>query len=173
MIGRFLILLPALGLAACNDPVPEPESAEDFAARVGTSGSEVEAAPAPQATVAVQAAPPVGADVLQLEKLGNIAGVDLGPRAGACTFSSQGNEMLIAAGPEEETLPGKATVRIGGKLFLLDAPPGGFTQVRSGTVFNGEGFSVLVTPAGGDDAKMTVTDSEGDQQVFDGKWVCA
>ena len=109
----------------------------------------------------------------QLERLGNIGGVDLGPRAGGCTFSAAGQEMLVAAGPSDRSLPGKATVRAGGKLILLDAPPGGYDQVKAGTTFNGEGFSVLVQPTGRDTGQMTITDVQGRQKSFNGRWVCS
>ena len=89
------------------------------------------------------------------------------------TFSAAGQEMLVAAGPSDRSLPGKATVRAGGKLILLDAPPGGYDQVKAGTTFNGEGFSVLVQPTGRDTGQMTITDVQGRQKSFNGRWVCS
>ncbi|MGI8944392.1 MAG: hypothetical protein ACR2FJ_09235 [Qipengyuania sp.] len=169
---RALSILAAMLLAGCGSEPAEQESAEDFAARVGAGGTGAEGAPAPVETTAYKAPPPPNSDVLELEQLGNISGVNLGPRAGGCAFSANGTEMLVAAGPRERALPGKATVRVDGKLLLLDAPPGGFEAVRDGTVFNGEGFSVLVTKTGRDTANMTVTDAQGREKVFDGRWVC-
>ncbi|KZY54664.1 hypothetical protein A3736_13740 [Erythrobacter sp. HI0063] len=167
-------------LAACSSQEPAPaDSAEDFASRVGapgtstTGGTAVVVAPQTVETTAARIAPPPNTDVTQLERLGNIGGVDLGPRAGGCTFSAAGQEMLVAAGPSDRSLPGKATVRAGGKLILLDAPPGGYDQVKAGTTFNGEGFSVLVQPTGRDTGQMTITDVQGRQKSFNGRWVCS
>ncbi len=81
--------------------------------------------------------------------------------------------MLVAAAPQDRSIPGKATVRVGGQLLLLDAPPGGYDAVRAGTTFNGEGISVLVTVGGAGAANMTVTDASGQQRAFDGRWVCS
>lgn len=173
-MNKILIVATALLLAGCSQEPASTETADDFASRVGAPGSvSVDGVPAPVETTAVKAAPPANADVFQLEKLGNIGGVDLGPRAGGCTFSVEGQEMLIAAAPADRALPGKATVRIGGQLLLLDAPPGGIEQVRSGTRFTGEGFSALVTRTGPDQASLTVADAAGTQKAFAGNWVCS
>lgn len=173
-MNRTLIIGAMLLVAACAPDPSGSESAQDYASRVGAPGAVAEgAAPAPVATTAVMAAPPANADVFQLEKLGNIGGVNLGPRAGGCTFSVEGQEMLIAAAPADRALPGKATVRIGGQLLLLDAPPGGIDQVRAGTNFTGEGFSVLVTRTGPEQATLTVSDAAGTQKAYAGNWVCS
>ena len=114
-MNKILIVATALLVAGCSQEPASTETADDFASRVGAPGSVSEGGvPAPVETTAVKAAPPANADVFQLEKLGNIGGVDLGPRAGGCTFSVEGQEMLIAAAPADRALPGKATVRIGG-----------------------------------------------------------
>ncbi|WP_432200378.1 hypothetical protein ACRAQ7_12365 [Erythrobacter sp. W53] len=182
MSWRAIILMPAIGLAACNDAPAEPETVDEFAARVGTATS---AAPAEQAatpgqavvTSAVEGAPAPQTNVLAPEKLGNIADVDLGPRAGGCTFATGSTEMLIAAAPEDRSIPGKAVVRLGGQLLVLDAPPGGYNLIKSGTGFQGEGFAVSVarndSGADSDAARMTVTDDNGQQKIFDGRWVCS
>lgn len=172
-----LIIGAALLLAACSQEPASSETADDFASRVGAPGAPVSvtegAVPGPEETTAVKAAPPANANVFQLEKLGNIGGVDLGPRAGGCTFSVQGQEMLIAAAPADRALPGKATVRIGGQLLLLDSPPGGIDQVRSGTTFTGEGFSARITRTGPDLASLTIADATATQKAFAGNWVCS
>ena len=176
MMRAFAIVLPALLLAACgSSPEPQGENADDFASRIGSGSSSAEGQAAPQTTTAVKAAPITGTDVKQLEKLGNVSNVDLGPRAGGggCTFSADGQEMLMAAAPGDRALPGKATVRVGGQLLLLDAPPGGFDIVKMGTTFNGEGFSVLVEPTGKGTGTMTITDAEGGQKSYNGRWVCS
>jgi len=182
---RAILLMPAFGLAACNDAPPEPETVDEFAARVGTGTSgevapQAGAAAAPQQAVvtsAVEGAAAPQTNVLAPEKLGNIADVDLGPRAGGCTFAAGGTEMLIAAAPEDRSIPGKAVVRLGGQLLVLDAPPGGFNLIKSGTGFQGEGVAVSVarndSGADIDSARMTVTDDNGQQNVFDGRWVCS
>lgn len=172
-MNRILTVATALLVAGCSQEPASSETAGDFADRVGAPGAVAEGVPAPVETTAVKAAPPANADVFQLEKLGNIGGVDLGPRAGGCTFSVEGQEMLIAAAPADRALPGKATVRIGGQLLLLDAPPGGIEQVRSGTRFTGEGFSALVTRTGPEQASLTVADAAGTQKAFAGNWVCS
>ena len=169
---RTLLIPAILLLSACNQQPAEQESAEDFAARVGGGGTSAEGAPAPVETVAAQTAPPAGANALELEKLGNVSGVDLGPRAGGCTFASNGTEMLMAAAPADRALPGKATVRIGGELLLLDAPPGGVSTVMQGTTFTGEGFTASVDKTGRETGVLTVTNANGQQKAFDGRWVC-
>ena len=188
MRARVCLMLSLL-LASCGDEAPEPETVDEFAARVGTvtpdAGTAAEdAAPTPQATA--QPAPTQAAQapanaapaatqgsVLQLETLGDVSEIGLGPRAGGCTFSSGGNAMLVAAGPSDRALPGKATLRAGGKLRILDAPPGGYNAIKSGTLFRGEGFTALVTLSGADSAKLTMRNAGGQQSVFDGRWVCA
>lgn len=158
-----------LVLAACSDG-QESESAEDFAARVGPQAS-ASAVPAPVETTAVAAPPPAGVDVLALEQLGNIAGVDLGPRDGGCTFASNGTEMLIAGAPADPASAGRAVVRAGGKLYLL-ASAGGLPALRQGTRFTGEGITIDVAGAG-QASTLTVTDGAGRQKALSGSWVCA
>jgi hypothetical protein len=212
---RGLFLLLSMALAACAEDPVEPETVDEFAARVGTgtdngtgtgnatgtadgsSASQSPASPAQTASAGGVSAPAgtqgdgqvggtgpnAGGSVLQLQNLGDISEVDLGPRAGGCTFNSAGTDMLVAAAPADRALPGKATVRAAGALYVLDAPPGGFDAVKAGTVFKGEGFSALVSvggvspagasPAGAAQAKLTITNSEGQQSVFDGSWVCS
>lgn len=171
---RALTLLTVTLLAACSQQ-GESESAEDYATRIG--GSDQGAATAPVATAAVRAAPPAGADVLALEQLGNIADVDLGPRAGGCTFSAQGTEMLIAAAPADRALPGKGVVRVGGQLLLLDAAPGGIDGLRDGSSFTGEGVTVTVAPEGAAGqrrpADLTIANAEGRAKTVSGDWVCS
>ena len=163
-------------LAACGDRDTGTDGSEtDFASRVGTgnatSGAARTAAAAPNS--AVKGPPPKGADVFALEQLGDIGGVNLGPRAGGCTFSENGTEMLIAAGPADRALPGKGVVRIGGRLIELDTPPGGIEAIRSGTTFRGEGFSVAVRPTARGKGSMTITNGEGQTRTVAGDYVCA
>lgn len=164
----------ALVLAGCSDRSGTDGSEGDFASRVGTGGaSPAPGAAAPAATTAVKAAPPAGANVFDMQKLGDISGVDLGPRAGGCTFSADGKELLVAAGPADRALPGKAAVRIGGQLLQLDAPPGGVAAIKAGTSFTGEGFRVAVRPTAPGKATITITDAAGQSKVVAGDYICA
>lgn len=175
MIRRALPLI-LLALPACSDRdnTGADGSEADFAGRVGAGNapsSAVETAAA-LPSKAVKGPPPPGANVFQLEKLGDIGGVNLGPRAGGCTFSENGREMLIAAGPADRALPGKGVVRIGGKLIELDTPPGGLDAIKGGTTFTGEDFSVQVQPTGKGQAMMTITQGPDSKQIV-GEYVCA
>lgn len=172
----MLFIAVTLLTTACSPEPAGSESAQVFASRVGAAGSGgviTQAAVVPVDSTAVQTALPSSADAVQLERLGNIDSIDLGPRAGGCTFSVAGQELLIAAAPADRSLPGKATVRIAGELYLLDALPGGLAQVRSGTTFTGEGFSALVTRTGPGQASLTITDAAGTQSLSAGNWVCS
>lgn len=175
MVPRaFPLAAIALLAAACSNEQGTDGSESDFANRVGTANpsSAVEAA-APVGSTAVKGPPPAGADVLNLEQLGDIAGVNLGARAGACTFASGGQELLIAAGPSDRAIPGKGVVRIGGRLIELDTPPGGIDAIRAGTRFAGEGFTVAVRPTGAGKATITITDAAGQTRSVAGDYVCA
>jgi hypothetical protein len=164
--GLTAVALCAFALAACSNE-RDGESAEEFAERVGDGG----AAPAPVETTAVAAPIPAGVDATTLEQLGNIAGVDLGPRDGACTFASGGTELMIAAAPNGVDRPGRAVVRAGGTLYQL-ASTGGLDAVRRGTRFTGQGITVDVAGAGQSSA-LTVTDAAGKAKTFPGSWMCA
>lgn len=183
MMLRFVLPLIALSLAACASEPAEQESADDFAARIGgadagTAGATpvdpAKTAEMPNTAVAV---PPAGADVTQLEQLRDIAGVDFGPRDGGCTFMDGNREVLIASGMNEPTLPGKAVIRVGGGLTMLDAPPGGLEQVKKGATFTGEGVTVTVAPAAGigqrRPANMSVSSADGKTVTYSGNWICA
>ena len=160
---------------------PEPaeqESADDFASRIGQDGN---VAGGPQAdadlpnTASVTA--PGGADLTQLQKLGDIGGVDLGARDGGCTLMVGKDEMLIAGAPDDASVPGKAVVRVGDSLVLTYAAAGGLDAIRDGTSFAGEGFTVSVAPAAGAGqrrpANVTVTDAAGKTQSYSGNWICS
>ena len=180
--------LAVLVLAACSQgPAAEQESADDFASRIGQTQIQQPAPvgmapddPAqadPNAPNTASATPPEGADVTQLQQLGDIGGVNLGPRNGACTFTSGGREMMIAAGLNEPTLPGKAVIRVGGGLTMLDTPPGGLAVIKAGSRFSGEGVTVQIAPAAGEGmsrpANAIVTDASGKNQTYSGEWICA
>ena len=171
---RVLSLAVLSTLAACGSSAEmERESVEDYAARVGTSGSAAEGGSnAPTINAAAPVAPPAGSNPTRLERLGDIRGVDLGTSVGNCTFSADGSALLVAAGPADRSLPGKATVRIGGQLLLLDGGPGGYGGVVSGNTYRGEGFAADLEPAGGDNAKLTITDDSGETRTVAGKWAC-
>ena len=178
---HFLLPITALVLAACSsEPGGEQESAGDFASRIGQqeSGSPAmdPAARAEQPST-VDASVPQDADVTQLQQLADIGGVDFGPRDGGCTFMDGSREILIASGLDEPTLPGKAVVRVGGRLVLLDGQPGGLAAIKSGTSFSGQGVAVQVAPAEGGaqtrPANLSVTSVDGKTANYSGNWICA
>ncbi|HAW34918.1 MAG TPA: hypothetical protein DCX71_02310, partial [Erythrobacter sp.] len=113
----------------------------------------------------------------QLQKLGDIGGVDLGARDGGCTLMVGKDEILIAGAPDDASVPGKAVVRVGDSLVLTDAAAGGLDAIRDGTSFAGEGFTVSVAPAAGTEqrrpANVTVTDAAGKTQSYSGNWICS
>lgn len=172
-------LIAAVVLVGCGERQAGTDGSEsDFASRVGAGGGTSAPAAAGGATAAttgtaVKAPPPAGANVFALEQLGDIGGVNLGPRAGGCTFVSNGTEMLIAAGPADRALPGKGVVRIGGRLIELDTPPGGIAAIRSGTTYRGEGFSVAVRPTAPGKAAIIITNAAGQTKALAGDYVCA
>lgn len=174
-MNRMMLPLALLALAACSDRSGTDGSEDDFANRVGAGqGTAAPGAPAgPVENTAVKGPPPANANVFELEKLGDISNVNLGPRAGGCTFSSAGTEMLIASAPADRALPGKGVVRIGGKLIELDTPPGGVEAIKAGTTFTGEGFSVRVTPGIAGKGAMTITNAAGQTKQVSGDYVCA
>lgn len=179
---RRIFPIAILALAACSQPSAEQESADEFANRIGQPGGTAQAKldpsqPDPNAPNVAQAAPPPQADLTSLQQLGDVGGVNLGPREGGCTFMAGDTEMLIAVGVKEPTLPGKAVVRLGDTLVMTDAGPGGLAAIKAGTTFSGEGFKVQVSPAAGEaqsrPAKITVTDAAGKSQNYTGNWICA
>ncbi|WP_324827301.1 hypothetical protein [Qipengyuania zhejiangensis] len=177
---RKLLPLAMLALAACSSEPAEQETADDFASRIGQSGAQAQLDPSqpdPNAPNVAQAAPPANVDLTSLQQLGDVGGVNLGPREGGCTFMAGEQEMIIAAGMNEPTLPGKAVVRVGNTLVMMDASAGGLAAIKRGTTFEGEGFKVTVRPAAGDaqtrPVNVSVTDAAGKSQTFSGNWICA
>jgi hypothetical protein len=166
------VALFALALQGCSNE-REGESAEDFAERVGAGDEAAAPDPAAQESVPVAAPPPADVDVRNLEPLGNIAGADLGPRDGGCTFTAGENPLLLAGAPNDPASSGKGVVRAGGKLYLLGAAPGGMAAIRQGTRFTGEGVTVEVTPTTGQAAILKVTDGQGRSANLSGMWICA
>jgi hypothetical protein len=163
------VALLALALQACSGE-RTGESAEDFAARVGTGANEPAAAGQPSVPVTT----PVPSDaIVSLEQLGNVAGADLGPRDGGCTFSVGGTELMLAGAPNDPATRGKAVIRTGGNLYLLDAAPGGLPAIRAGTRFTGQGVTVDVATTGSQTATLAVTDGAGRVATLSGMWVCA
>lgn len=183
MIRAAVLSFSLIALAACSGEPAQQESADDFANRIGGQGGQASpgaldpAQPDPNAPSVAVAAPPQNADLTQLQKLGDIGGVNLGPREGSCTFMADGTELIMAAGMKEPTIPGKAVVRLGGSLVTADAGPGGLASIKSGTTFTGEGFTVQVAPAAGEAqsraANVVVSQSGGNSQNYSGNWICA
>ncbi len=176
--------LCALSLAACSQEPAEQESADDFAARIGGEAPAEGAAkpldpsqPTMDMPNKAEAVPPAGADVTKLQQLGDVAGVNLGPREGGCTFMAGETEMIIAAGLRDPAMSGKAVIRVGDGLVLLDSGPGGLTTIKRGTTFTGEGVKVSVRPAAGlaqsRPAQVIVTAADGKTQTYSGNWICA
>lgn len=178
---NVLLILAPLALIACSQEPAEQESADDFAARIGGEGGADAAADPSQPTMDMpnkaEAAPPAGADVTKLQQLGDVAGVNLGPREGGCTFMTGETEMIIAAGLRDPAMSGKAVIRVGDGLVLLDSGPGGLTTIKRGTTFTGEGVKVAVRPTAGTaqsrPANVTVTAADGKTQSYSGNWICA
>lgn len=176
---RLLLSLTLIVLAACSQQGTEQESADDFAARIGQDGSQQldPAQPDPDAPNVAQAAPPANVDLTTLQQLGDVGGVNLGPREGGCTLMVAGKEMLIAAAMKDKALPGKAVVRVGDALVMTDAAIGGLDAIKRGTTFAGEGFKLTVRPAAGDaqsrPANVVVSDASGKSQSYSGTWICA
>ena len=176
-----VLTLATIALAACSSEPAQQESADDFANRIGGQGGQQAQAdpsqPNPNAPNTAVAVPPQNADLTQLQKLGDIGGVNLGPREGSCTFMTDGTELLTASGMKEPTIPGKAVIRVGGSLVTADAGPGGLASIKSGTTFTGEGFTIQVAPAAGEAqnrrANVVVSDAGGNSQNYSGNWICA
>ncbi|WP_435417492.1 hypothetical protein WAB17_11525 [Parerythrobacter aurantius] len=167
---------PTLFLLACS-PQGQEENADDFASRIGATGD----APVPsQQDVAAEAAQPnaaaaqlpAGVDAKYLERLGDIAMVDLGPRTGGCTFQEVGREVFYVSGHSQG---GKGVIRVGGQLVTVDAK-GGLADIRGGTTYSASGVSISVAPAAGNQARrpanMVVTDAKGETQSYSGDWIC-
>ena len=181
---RLILALAPLVLGACSqEPAPQ-ESAGDFASRIGggaadSSGGNGQAV-APDGgkeSATASAIPPAGADVTSLEHLGNIAEVDLGPRDGGCTLMVNDAPMLTAASLKDRAMSGKAVIRVGNGLVLLNGEPGGLESVRAGGTFMGQGVTMTIRVADGDErarpATASVTAVDGKIQNYSGNWICA
>ena len=175
---KVLMVSAAILLAACSQNDSDAESGDDFAARVSADGAPVPegtVAP-PESTEARSSVVPEGADPMALEKLGNIARVDLGPRDGGCTFSQEAQEMLIAGAPNDPAVMGKGVIRLGGELINLTAEEGGLEAIYAGPTLTAQGVTVRVVPAAGNDANRTAdlyVAADGQQRKFaGGKWAC-
>ncbi|EDL50389.1 hypothetical protein [Erythrobacter sp. SD-21] len=173
---RFAVATFALlALAACSqEPAAKQESADDFASRIGQQEGAVAADSENPNTVAESV--PSGANLTQLQRLGDIGGVNLGPRDGGCTFMVENQELIIASGMNED-LPGKAVVRLGDALVVTDSGPDGLAAIKAGTTFTGEGFTIQIMPAEGAaqsrPANVVVSDVGGNSQTYSGNWICA
>ena len=176
-MSRLLFVALPLALAACSSEPSQQEGADDFANRIGQNESAaVDGTANPDKPNTANAQPPQGADLTQLQKLGDIGGVNLGTREGGCTLMIGKDEMIIAGGVSDRAIPGKAVVRIGDSLTTVDASVGGLDAVKSGATFEGEGFTVTVSPAEGDQqrrpANVLVRDAAGKSQSYSGNWIC-
>ncbi len=183
-MSRFLLALAPLALAACSQEPAQQEGAGDFASRIGggaadSSGANGQAASSNAGKVpnTANVAPPAGADVTVLERLGDVAGVDMGPRDGGCTLMVGDAAMLMASSLKDRAMSGKAVIRVGNGLVLLDGEPGGLESVRTGSTFTGEGVTITIRPATGNAqtraATVAVTAANGKSQNYSGNWICA
>lgn len=181
-MNRIAPVLIAFALAACSQEPAEQESADDFAARIGTSAEGAAkpldpSQPTMDMPNKAKAEAPAGADVTALQQLGDVGGVNLGPREGGCTFMSGGEAMIIAAGLKDRAMSGKAVIRVGDGLVLLDSGPGGLAAIERGTTFRGEGMTVAIRAAAGEaqsrPAQVTVTAEDGATRAYAGDWICA
>ncbi|GAA4038927.1 hypothetical protein [Parerythrobacter jejuensis] len=175
---RLFVAASLMVLAACSEQ-GEPQSAQDFADRIGgvqgaapaAQAQDTNGAQAPIANAAVQSVP-AGADVKQLERLGDIGTVDLGQRDGGCVFQDVGREVLFTSGNIQG---GKGVIRVGGELVVVDAA-GGLDAIKAGTTFGADGVSISVAPIAGNatrsQANVVVTDAAGQTQNFSGEWIC-
>ena len=178
-LKTILLVSSATLLAACSQGEGDAESGDDFAARVGSGGDQPAAvgtnAPA-ESTQARTSAVPEGADPMALEKLGNIARVDLGQRDGGCTFSLDAQELLMAGAPNDAAVMGKGVVRIGGELINVTAQEGGLDSIYAGPTMTADGVTVRVVPAAGNEAMRTAdlyVAADGQQRKFaGGQWAC-
>lgn len=175
---KVLMVSAAILLAACSQNDSDAENGDDFAARVGAGDAPLAkgtVAPA-ESTEARSSVVPEGADPMALEKLGNIARVDLGPRDGGCTFSLNAQEMLMVGAPNDPAVMGKGIVRLGGELINLTAEEGGLEAIYAGPTMSAGGVTVKVVPAAGSDATRTAdlyVAADGQQRKFaGGKWAC-
>ncbi|GAB5347469.1 hypothetical protein [Alteriqipengyuania sp. 357] len=173
------MLFAAILLAACSQGEDTAQGSDDFAARVAVGEGE----PAPQgsvaaadSTVARTSAAPEGADPMELEKLGNIGRVDLGPRDGGCTFSQGGTEMLLVGAPNDAAVQGRGVIRVGGELVNMTAQDGGLDAIYAGPTLTAEGLTVKIVPAAGEGTVRTAdlyVAADGKQRKFaSGQWAC-
>ena len=178
MTRTFLIIAATACLAACSQGDEASQNGEDYAARVGAGadGAAQGSVADPASTQAQASAVPEGADPLQLEKLGNIARVDLGQRDGGCTFSYEANELLLAGAPDDSNVMGRGVVRIGGELINLTADAGGLDPIYAGPTMAAEGVMVKVVPAEGNQSTRTadlyVAANDQQRKFAGGQWAC-
>jgi hypothetical protein len=182
-IGRVALPL-ALGaaLAGCN-LIPKQEDEQQ--------------AKAPEGTVIV----PVNAEVDQpkdaqgqpvdkgdgpvLQALGSLAGVDLGPRIGGCTFQHQdGRELLVTGAAQAQGVEARGAVRSGGVIVMLKSiDANGLDALHAGPTMVGSGLTVQVKRAAGEGVKegglttwaanMGVSDAIVTRRIYSpGRWVC-
>ena len=181
MIRALALICPALALAACSpEPSSDQESADSFADRIGGNS---EGSPALDPSVraeqpnTVQADIANSTDVTALEQLGDVGGVEFGPRSGGCTFMDGNREIFMAAAMAEPTMPSKAVIRVGGTLAMLEGQAGNLQTVRTGSTYRGDGVTVQVGPAQGNEAtrpaNLAVTSANGKTVTYSGNWNCS
>jgi len=174
----MLTISAALLLVACSQgDADQAQGGDDFADRVGSGAPMPKGTNAPpESTQARTSAVPAGADPMALEKLGNIAQVDLGKRDGGCTFSKDSVELLMTGAPDDAAVPGRGVVRIGGDLINMTAEEGGLDAIYAGPTMVADGVTVKVVPAKGLDSMRTAdlyVAADGQQRkIAGGQWAC-
>jgi len=179
----FALALAAT-LAGCN-LIPKQED-------------EQQVADAPPGTVAVpfneavdvpkdaQGRPIDKGDGPVLQALGSLAGVDLGKRAGGCTFQhSDGRDILITGSARAEDAIARGAVRTGGVIVMLQSiDPIGVDGLKAGAELTDGDLTVSVRRAAGAgenkggvttwNANLGVSGADGKQRLYSpGRWVCA
>ena len=183
MTTRFVIVL-ALGasLAGCN-LIPKQEE-QQVAAPEGTVVVPVDEAR--DVPIDAQGQPVDAGDGPVLQALGSLAGVDLGPRVGGCTFQhSDGRDLLVTGAAQASGVAARGAVRSGGVIVMLQSPDRiGVDGLKAGPTLTGGNLTVQVRRAAGEgeksgavtswNANLGVTDTDGRQRLYSpGRWVCA
>ncbi len=179
----FAVLALGAALAGCN-LIPKQEDEQPAKAPEGTVIVPVnEAADLPKDA---QGKPLDKGDGPVLQALGSLAGVDLGPRVGGCTFQHQdGRELLVTGAAQTQGVEARGAVRSGGVIVMLKSlEANGLDALYAGPTLVGGGLTVQVRRAAGEGAKegglttwnanLGVSDTDGTRRIYSpGRWVCA
>jgi len=188
-MARSMLVLCALpALTACGDGDMPPQVQES-----GTPGEQARVAgsnasePLPGATMS-PLAEPTGAlddgDGPVLEALGSDVEVELGPTLGGCSFTRQGETLLIAGARQDQIARGRGVVQIGGlERVLVGERTGGPGYINSGPTMTDGEFTVEVRRGAGGlavgldstqwPADLAVRQGLGSKRLYRrGTWTC-